>query len=46
MCFDNFVYAIGGNNYSAEKLNLKTKNWIELKNYGSKLADNLGRNFK
>ena len=42
LCYDNYVYAIGGNNYSGERMNIKTKTWTEIKGYGNKLADNLG----
>lgn len=38
---ENFLYAVGGNNFSAEKLDLINKIWIEIPSYKELVINNL-----
>lgn len=39
--FQNQIFTIGGNFYDGEKLDLREKNWEELKPYNDLVNDNL-----
>jgi hypothetical protein len=39
--YDNCVYAVGGNNFTAEKLDLVNKTWIEVPSYKDYVINNL-----